>query len=172
MQNRRVTRRSIYEVEKELKNTQFEICYHHCCILQQQIFCPVTADCRVAKTRKKQPAQISVTNDDGPSSTICLIVNESNNYEIESMISIVANTHQQQPSPLSTTTTSSLLPQDGTEKDCSSSSSLLQSPTRTTHRPLFPPNVMHDKPPMKKVSYELRSSKKYLIRLEKYIWVA
>ena len=131
-------------------------------------------DCHVAKTGKRQPAQISVTNDDdSPSSTICLTVNESKDSDVESMISIVANNHQQQPLPLSTTTTASLLPRDSTEQDCSSSSSSLQSLTRTTHRPLFMPNAMHDKPPMKKnVSYKLRSSKKYLIRWEKYIWAA
>ena len=59
--NRRITSRTMYEVEKELKNTQFEICYHHRRILQQQICGPVTADCCVAKTGKRQPAQISVT---------------------------------------------------------------------------------------------------------------
>ena len=62
--NRRVTSRSMYEVEKEFENTQFEICYHHRRILQQQIYGLVTADCRVAKTGKRQPAQISVTDDD------------------------------------------------------------------------------------------------------------
>ena len=112
MHNRRLTSRTMYEVEKELKNTQFEICYHHRRILQQQICGPVTADCRVAKTAKRQPAKISVTDDD-PSSTICLTVNESDGSDVKSMISIVANNnHQQQPLPLSTTTRASLLPRD------------------------------------------------------------
>ena len=120
------------EAEKTFKNTQFKICYQHCRILQQQICGPVT-DCCVAKTRKIQPVKISVTDDDNSPSTICLTYKKSNFFDVESMISIVANNNQQHPS----------IP-DTTQRDPTRPNKTQRDPTwhnKTQHYPPRPNNI-------------------------------